>query len=189
MIKIDLNSNKKEKLNVKYLAIRIKEEIKYFLIIITLLSIFSKRNASLDYEKEITNCETKKEVETASKSFIYFIKKEIKKDDFTKQSPSKNISYNEIIDIKSNLLDLKKQYLNEIKELLESEKINFENLDIEFNNKKGMWKEVSLTKLILNDPIKFFIINPLNKISKIAKVLLFKNKMSNSEILLLGCYN
>jgi hypothetical protein len=132
LIKIDLNKNEKENFKLKILGKKIKEEVKFFLAIISLISIFSSKSESLGYEKEISNCETKEEIISVSETFIYFVEQELNEEEKIKVEKTKK----EIKDLEKNSNeDLKKNYLNLIEIILESKKINFENLDIKLDKK------------------------------------------------------
>ncbi|WNE41458.1 MAG: hypothetical protein AM1032_000198 [Mycoplasmataceae bacterium] len=175
MIEIDIvdDNNINEK-NFRYFKEKIILIIRNLLIMISLLSIFSSKNENID--GEILKCSNKEEIIDVSKAFVDFINKD------KVQNKIENINnINEEFEIE----ELKKKYIEEIKKILDKEKYNFENLDIHFNKKDKIWEETKTLNLIFSNPKKFFIINPLSKISEITKKIIFKNELSENKFFFL----
>lgn len=172
MIEIDIidNYNNNEKKNFKFFKEKIIKIIRNLLIMISLLSIFSSKNEEI--ENKILNCSNKEEIIDVSKAFVDFI-------DENKTEEIDNIT--EEIEIK----ELKKIYIEKIEKISDEKKYNFANLDIYFDKKDKKWKETKALNLIFNDPKKFFIINPLSKISKTAEKIIFKKKLSENRFFFL----
>ena len=144
----------------------LKEELRFFLILISFASIFSRSSECGYLEKTIEKCKTNKEVVEISENFIKKMKelKEIKEENSSAFSEGEYLT----------LEDSKKEYLKKINNLIETKEINVKELDIELNWKERTWRERNNFKSLVFDPRRKLIINPLNLISNI-----FKNKIKH----------
>ena len=65
---------------------------------------------------------------------------------------------------------------------MESNKTNVHNLDIRFDEKQNIWKKIKKKSLALKETKKFFLINPLSKISKLVIKKLYGENSNKNQI-------
>lgn len=149
----------------KYIKI-FEGELRFFLISIAVISLFSKSSECGYFEKIIEECKESEEVINISQNFIEKLKeiKEIKKEETEEDFYLQEL-------FKEDLEGIKIKYLEKIRNL----KINVKELDVELNWKEKTWKERSNFKSLILDPRRKLIINPLNLISNIF-INFFNNK-------------
>jgi hypothetical protein len=129
----------------------LKKEIRFFLISIAIISLFSKPAECGFFEKVMDECNDKEEIIEISENFIEILKKN-KKNNLENLYKSDNEKRREvnlensfpnfyIFGLESNekeefyLEKIREECLEKIKNLIEKEDINVKELDIELNKK------------------------------------------------------
>lgn len=192
-----------------------KSIFRKLLIVISLISFFSIFFSGfeiIDYEKKIrAKSEEKKEVLLISESFLEKVSnqreinsinqaflEEIKKEkkylyqnnqdwwrdhkkwiEFIKTEKTGN----QVSFLSSQ--ELAENYIKLIKKILEINQLNVQSLDIELDEKLNVWKKKKTWKLILKNSKKFFLINPLNKFSKLVNDKCFGKKLVKYQLFFL----